>query len=363
MANNYDVNYEDERFAQVESDKEQALTEMEQTYAGMIQDTDKHYQQQIDASKQWAEQQSRLQQEQNDFAVEQIEQQKEQAKKGYLKEQSGAYADWRKQSNQYGPEAEKMASSGLANTGYSESAQVSMYNTYQNRVASARESYNTAVQNYNNAITEARLQNNAALAEIAYEALQTQLELSLQSFQYKNQLLLDKANQKTAIENTYYSRYQDVLSQINSENALAEQIRQYNEQMAEEKRQYDESMAFQREQYEYQKAQDAASRKGSGKGSGGDGDLTLDDDMTLEEKLRALGLTDAQIAALLGEEEAPAAKPTTVSKPTRIYALEDIQQMIGTGKAQLTRDNKGNITVKSPYLSNGTTPHWRFGRG
>lgn len=355
MANSYDINYEDERFAQVESDKEQALTEMEQTYAGMIDETDKHYQAQIDASKQWAEQQAQIQQEQNDFAVEQIGQQKEQAQKDYIKEQSGAYTDWRKQSNQYGAEAEKMASSGLANTGYSESSQVSMYNTYQSRVAAARESYNAAVLNYNNAIKDARLQNNAALAEIAYNALQQQLELSLQGFQYKNQLLLDKANQKTAVENTYYSRYQDVLSQINNENALAEQIRQYNEQMAEEKRQYDESMAFQREQYEYQKTQDAASGKGTGS------EPTLD--MTIEEQLRALGLTDAQIAKLLGgekEEQKPVIK-TETSKPG-IYALEDIQQMIGTGNAQLTRDSKGNITVKSPYLSTGATPHWRFGK-
>ena len=120
-----------------------------------------------------------------------------------------------------------------------------MYNTYQNRVATAKESYNTAVQNYNNSITQARLQNNAKLAEIAYQALQSQLELSLQGFQYKNQLVLEKANKKTELENQYYQRYQNVLQQINTENALAEQIRQYNKsyalqekQLAEEKRQF-----------------------------------------------------------------------------------------------------------------------------
>jgi hypothetical protein len=229
MATNYEVNYEDERFDQVEQDKEEAMSDLEQTYGDMIDETDSYYDAQIEASKDWAEQQSQLQQEQTDFTIEQIEQQKEQQRQDYLKEQSGAYVDWQKQSNRYGTEAERQASAGLNGTGFSESSQVSMYNTYQNRVATARESYTRAVLNYDNAIKDARLQNNAALAEIAYQALQTQLELSLQGFQYKNQLILEQANKKLELDNTYYNRYMDVLNQINHENAMAEEIRQFEE--------------------------------------------------------------------------------------------------------------------------------------
>ena len=238
MSTEYDINYDDQRFKEVETEKKTALSENEKLYSGMIDNSDKYYQDQINASKDWANKQSQLQQEQTDFAIEQIEQQKTQAKKDYTKEQSGAYVDWQKESNKYGAKSEQIASQGMAKTGYSESSQVSLYNTYQNRVATARESYNNAILNYNNAIKDARLQNNAALAEIAYQALQTQLELSLQGFQYKNQLLLDKANQKLTIDNSYYARYQDVLQQINTENSLAEQIRQFNASLAEEQRQF-----------------------------------------------------------------------------------------------------------------------------
>lgn len=243
---NYEVNYEDERFAQVESDKQEALTDLEQTYGGMIAESDKYYQAQIDASKEWADKQSQLQQEQTDHTIDQIDQQKDQAHKDYLKEQSGAYVDWKKQSNQYGTEAEQIAAGGLTNTGFSESSQVSMYNAYQNRVATARESYNQAVLNYNNAIKDAQLQNNSVLAEIAYEALRQQLELSLQGFQYKNNLILEQANKKVEMENIYYNRYMDVLNQINQENALAEDVRQFEQnyelqtkQFEEEKRQFE----------------------------------------------------------------------------------------------------------------------------
>ena len=250
MATTYKVNYNDQRFGNVEKDKNQALTELEQTYGGIIGESDQYYQAQIDASKEWANTQSQLQQERTDFTIEQIEQQKAQAEKEYVKEQSGAYVDWRKQSNEYGTEAEKMASAGLAGTGFSESSQVSMYNTYQNRVMAARESYTQAVLSYDNAIKDARLQNNSVLAEIAYEALQQQLELSLQGFQYKNQLILEQANKKTELENTYYNRYLDVLNQINTENALAEEVRQYDQDYAFKVQQYNTAVEQWQKEYD-----------------------------------------------------------------------------------------------------------------
>ena len=262
----YDTNYDDERLVSVETEKQEALTDVESTYDGMINQTDGFYQAQIDATKEYADKQSQIQQEQTDFAIEQIEQQKEQAYKDYTKEQSGAYVDWQKQSNQYGAEAEKMAASGLTNTGYSETAQVSMYNTYQNRVATARDVYARAVLNYDNAMKDARLQNNAALAEIAYNALMQELELSLAGFQYKNSLVLEKANKKLEVDQIYHGYYQDVLDQINTENALNEQARQHDAEMGaraaalkqeqeqfeaklkQEQEQFDATMEFEREQ-------------------------------------------------------------------------------------------------------------------
>ena len=253
------TNYNDERLVQVEAQKNQALAEVNNTYNDMINKSDGYYQAQIDASKQWADKQTQLQQEKTDFAIEQIEQQKEQAEKDYTKEQSASYVDWQKESNRYGANAEAMASNGFVASGYGESSQVSMYNTYQNRVASARESYQRAVLNYDNAIKDAQLQNNSILAEIAYTSLQQQLELSLQGFQYKNTLVAERLNTKLNVDNTYHSRYMDVLNQINTENALAEQQRQFNQQLAEEQRQYNLSHVL----------QEANSTKVSGSSSGG----------------------------------------------------------------------------------------------
>lgn len=243
-ASNYTVDYNDKRLTDVKSEEKTELKDSSKLYDEMIAETGSQYQKLIDASAQQKDELTKLQQERTDFTIEQIEQQKDQAHKDYIKEQSAAYTDWQKQSDKYGVEAEKMASSGMAGTGYSESAQVSMYNTYQNRVATARESYNQAKLNYDNAIKDAKLQNNSALAEIALNAMQQQLELSLQSIQYKNQLLTEKASKQFEIKQFYSNEYKNVLNQINTENALAEEARQYNASLAEQKRQHNADMAY-----------------------------------------------------------------------------------------------------------------------
>lgn len=238
MAN---IDYE-EQMTQIEEEKQDRLSDTEEMYNGMVEQSQQKYADLIGASKNWVTEQSALQQQQTDFTIDQINQQKEQTQKDYTKEQSGAYADWQKESNRYGVGAEELAAAGLSNSGYSESSQVQMYNTYQNRVAAARESYNLAVMNYNNAIKEAQLQNSSALAEIAYTGLQQQLELALQGLQYENQLLLQMESQKAQVEDTYHNRYLDVLNQMNNDRAFEESVRQYNQNFEEGKRQFDLEM-------------------------------------------------------------------------------------------------------------------------
>jgi len=213
-----DVIFDGTSKAEIKAEEASRIRESNKTYDDMIDASDDYYNAKISATKEWEEKQTQLQKEQTDFTVEQIEQEKQQAEKDYIQEQSAAYADWQKQSNPYGVNAEKMATNGMTGTGFSESSLVSMYNTYQNRVAVARAAYDSAVQSFTNAIKEAQLQNSAALAEIYFTSFQQQLELSLQGFQRKNGLILEKADKKAQIESIYDQRYQDLLEQIKEEN-------------------------------------------------------------------------------------------------------------------------------------------------
>lgn len=235
----YSVNYDDQRFQDVKTEQTQKETELNNTYDNILSNSDKYYQDQIDATKDYADKQSELQQAQTDFAIEQIEQQKDQTQKDYTKEQKASYADYMKQTKS---NAQNMANSGLSNTGYSESSIVSMYNQYQNRVGSAKESLNQAILNYNNSIQQAILANNEKLAEIAYNALQTQNQLNQQSFEYKNSIILQKEQALQNLNDTYYARYQDVLAQINNEIDLQMALDQIDREYEQWMKEYTESI-------------------------------------------------------------------------------------------------------------------------
>lgn len=251
------VNLDEKDLAKVESQKSDALKDVDKTYNGMVDDYTAKTDQLINESKNWVDTQTKLQEDRYGLEIEEIENQKADAKKDYLKEQSGAYKDWQKQSNKYGAEAERQASMGMANSGYSESSQVSMYNNYQNRVVAAREAFIRADTAYNLAMDKAKLQNDTLLAEIAYKGLQEQLTLAIESMQYKNSLLIQKASEKRAVDSEYHNRWMSMYSQI-------KQQEQFEATKAEQKRQFDANMAFQREQFEWQKAQAAAKASSGG---------------------------------------------------------------------------------------------------
>lgn len=239
------VNYNDERFQQVEDEKKEQLNQYNQTYDNLIAEREDLTNQQQGLVDQWQQTQNENLDKQFQFQQDLINQQKAETEKAYEKEAKSAYTDYQKEVDRYGVSREQQVASGLGNAGYSESSKVSMYNTYQNRLATAKESMDKAYLEFDNAIREAQLTNDVTKAENALTALQQKLQISLEAFNYKDTATQNKLNWQQQINSDYYNRYQNVLNQINYENEQAEAIRQYNEQMK-----------FQQEQLEYQKEQD-----------------------------------------------------------------------------------------------------------
>lgn len=262
----------------------QAQTNYNQTSAGAEQ----KYNELIDSAKDYGQQQAEITQAKTDQAIAEINQQKDKAEKDYIKEQKAGYADYAKQTNAYGTNAEIQASAGLTGSGYSESSKISAYNTYQNRYATARESYNQAVLNYNNQITQAQLQNSALLAEIAYNSLQTQLSLALEGFKYQNELLNNLLSQKMNISSTYNSLWQSQYNTLLNE-------AQFNEQMSYQKQR--DAVADAQWQQQFNASRAKSSSSGGGKSSSSvskdSSNKTLIERMTegdaeLEKQLRAM---------------------------------------------------------------------------
>jgi hypothetical protein len=282
MANSYTVDTTDPRLLNINVQRDTEQDNSDALYDEQIGGVDDFVTKQTNALDDYEKEQIKNQNAQTEFAIDKIEQNRENAHKDYIKEQSGAYVDWQKQSSQHGANAEAMAARGMGATGYSESSQVSMYNTYQNRVATARESFIRADTEFKNDITAARLANSSALAQIAFETLQKKLEVSLAGFQYKNTLIQQKAQARREISQDYWSRYNAMYGNIHNENVLKENARQYNESLAETKRHNEvvegnaaAQLQLDRDKFDYQKEQDKQAKlsalKGSGSGSGGGG--------------------------------------------------------------------------------------------
>ena len=284
-------------------------------YDDMINNSDKYYQDQINAAKDYAKEQKEAQQQQTDFTIDKINQEKEQTRKDYVKGQKGAYSDWQKQSNNYSANAENLATNGLSNSGYAQSMQVSMWNTYQNRKASAMESYNKAALNYDNGIKEAQLANNSALAQIAYNALQQELELSLQGFKYRNQLLQQKQTQLQNINDNYYNRYQNVLAQINAEIERQRAQDQWDAEFKQKQEQYEESRKQWREEFNQKERQyaieNARAERKLAAALAKEGSYTVDSTTEGDINTNTLG---ALQAGIMGAKNATKTSNTKLSK-------------------------------------------------
>lgn len=228
--NPFKPDYEDERLKDVEKQEKEELKSNEALQQELLTKTDNTYnglKANLDAQ---TEESKKALEEQTNLSIQQMEQQKEQVDKDLASEQSAAYADYQKETNKYGVNAERRAASGLERTGYSETSQTRMYEAYQNRVAVARSSAETAKQNYELGMQQARMQHSVALAEIRVQALQKQLELSIQGLNARNQIILDFADREQTIKQNANTRWQQVLAQINREMELEEEQRQFNEQ-------------------------------------------------------------------------------------------------------------------------------------
>lgn len=254
MAGNI-IDYNDQRLTDVERESAQRKQEVTNNFNQMINDRDIYTEQQQQNVANWAQQQTELQQAKTDQTINRINQSKEQGAKDYAREQKGAYTDYMKQSNQYGANAEMMARQGMSNSGYSESSQVSMWNAYQNRYATARESYQKAVTEWDNMMKDAELSNNETIANIAQQKLEQSLKLALEGFEYKNNLTIQRDSRIDEIENYYNNKYQQVIDQINREYEYAQQQKEFEAQQREIEREY--ALKMQEFELEQQKMRDA----------------------------------------------------------------------------------------------------------
>ena len=184
---NNEINNTQAQISNLNNQKQEDLNEYENYYNTSLNQYDEMQKQQQNYIDTYKQQQTDIQNKQTQYEIGLVNQNKEEAKKQTQKDIKGAYVDYMKATNQYGSNAEKLDEQGLSNSGYSETTQAMMFNTYQNRVGTAKEALTKANVQYDNQIQQALLTNDANLAQLALETMQQTYQLALQGFQI-NQL-------------------------------------------------------------------------------------------------------------------------------------------------------------------------------
>lgn len=248
---------EEERYAKVEQDRQNAINQSNQVYNDLISGNTALAQQQKDYINTWQNTQNEIADKNAAYQVELQNQNKEKAQKEFEREaiaSKNAYYDF---INPYGANAEIQAQNGLNNTGYSETTKLGAWNINQNRTAQARATMNNAKQQYDNAIKEIELNRDTTKSQYALQALQQQLEAAVNEFNTSSQLRQSQLSNTQALDSEYNDRYNTVWQQINTEKEQAEAIRQYEQNYALQKQQFQEDIRQFDVNIAYLKAKDA----------------------------------------------------------------------------------------------------------
>ena len=216
---------------QLDSLKQAELDKYDANYNNQLNEYKNLVNQQKTDLDTWKETQDKLQQAQTDYNIGIINQNKQEAQKQTDAELGDAYIDYQKGLNQFGGNAEIMAANGLTGTGFSKNEQIAMNITYQNRVSTAKAALMKANTEYDNQIEQARLTNDANLAEIALQHMQQSYQIALQDFEYRQNMYNQKLSYETNLNELYYKKSSDLQSRIDNYNT---QLANINKQQKEE---------------------------------------------------------------------------------------------------------------------------------
>ena len=113
--------------------------------------------------------------------VAELERNKQEIDKDVDKTNKALYAEYRKATNPYGQNAENLASQGLANSGYAETTQTNLFNTYQRNVTDTLNNARDLKSDFDFQISKARQTGDITLAQNALAIYNQKMQL-----QHKN---------------------------------------------------------------------------------------------------------------------------------------------------------------------------------
>lgn len=199
------------------------------------EDLDNMVKEQNNLLQQQEQKQNDIINQQTQMQVDELNREKEKLAKETDKTTQGLYANWQKQTNQYGAGMEQLASQGLANSGYAESTKTALYNTYQKSVTDTLNNSKDLYADYNFKIQQAREKGSIQQAQSALELYAQRVQLLTQNYELRQNR-----------EKYLYQQERDKISDSQWQKTFDEQVRQ-NEL----------ENQWRQQQFDYQKQRDA----------------------------------------------------------------------------------------------------------
>ena len=149
---------------------------------------------------------------QTQMNINEIEKQKSEVDEQTKKTNQGLYTEYKKASNPYGVNAEATYAKGLGNSGYAETTQTNLYNTYQKNVTDTINNAQKLKSDFDFQINQARQNGDITLAQNALQIYMQKMELLTQEYELRNNR-----------EQYLYQKEQNALQQSNWEKEYAYQ--------------------------------------------------------------------------------------------------------------------------------------------
>jgi hypothetical protein len=149
---------------------------------------------------------------QTQMNVDALERNKQEIDQQTKKTNQGLYTEYKKASNPYGVNAEATYARGLGNSGYAETTQTNLYNTYQKNVTDTINNAQKLKADFDFKINQAMQNGNLTIAQNALEIYKQKMQLLTQEYELRNNR-----------EQYLYSKEQDALKQSNWEKEYAYQ--------------------------------------------------------------------------------------------------------------------------------------------
>ena len=201
------------------------------------EDIDKLTSQQNNMLDESLKQQQDIVNKQTQMNVDALERNKTEIDEQAKKTNQGLYTEYKKASNPYGVNVEQLYAKGLDDSGYAETTQTNLYNTYQKNVTDTINNAQKLKSDFDFQISQARQNGDITLAQNALQIYMQKMQLLTQEYELKNNR-----------EQYLYQKEQDALAQVNWEKEYAYQ--QQRDQISDSQWQ---------QSFDYQKQRDAVS--------------------------------------------------------------------------------------------------------